>query len=144
MKTSTYNLVIVLFTALGSYTYGFNSSMIASATGLSSFWDYFNLTKTGPRAEWSTQMIGGMEIHCLRFFQFAWRLISSSNEQSFSSGRFNRVFVGRLAGGSYRSKAHNANYMRHLHCGINPDHCECKSRYVLSWKSSSGRRRWYD
>ncbi|KAH7256032.1 general substrate transporter [Fusarium tricinctum] len=55
-----YNLAVVLFTAFGSFTYGFNSSIIASTTGLPSFWSYFNLATSGPRADWSTQMIGAM------------------------------------------------------------------------------------
>lgn len=59
MKVNPYNLAVVLFVALGSYTYGFNSSIIASVTGLDSFWSYFHLAHEGPRAEWSTQMIGG-------------------------------------------------------------------------------------
>ncbi|KAI3584180.1 general substrate transporter [Fusarium oxysporum f. sp. albedinis] len=61
MKTvNQYNVAVVLFTAFGSFAYGFNSSIIASATGLPSFWSYFNLTTSGPRAAWSIQMIGGM------------------------------------------------------------------------------------
>ncbi|OIW34944.1 sugar porter family MFS transporter [Coniochaeta ligniaria NRRL 30616] len=55
-----YNLAIVLFTALGSYTYGFNSSIIASVTGLPSFFDYLGLTSEGLRAAWSAEMIGAM------------------------------------------------------------------------------------
>ncbi|KAH6980636.1 hypothetical protein BKA56DRAFT_550355 [Ilyonectria sp. MPI-CAGE-AT-0026] len=58
MRVNPYNLAVVLFTALGSYTYGFNSSIIASATGLESFWSFFNLSREGPNAAWSTQMIG--------------------------------------------------------------------------------------
>jgi hypothetical protein len=54
-----YNLAVVLFTAFGSFTYGVNSSIIASTTGLPSIWSYFNLATSGPRADWSTQMIGG-------------------------------------------------------------------------------------
>lgn len=60
MRVNPYNLAVVLFTALGSFTYGFNSSIIASVNGLSSFSAYFNLTTEGPRAEWSTQMVGGV------------------------------------------------------------------------------------
>ncbi|KAH7267975.1 hypothetical protein MRS44_011740 [Fusarium solani] len=60
MKVNPYNLAVVLFTALGSYTYGFNSSIIASVTGLESFWSFFGLSKEGPDAAWSTQMIGAM------------------------------------------------------------------------------------
>jgi hypothetical protein len=62
MKVNPYNLAVVLFTALGSYTYGFNSSIIASVTGLESFWSFFGLSKEGPDAAWSTQMIGGMSL----------------------------------------------------------------------------------
>ncbi|KAH7118336.1 general substrate transporter [Dactylonectria macrodidyma] len=61
MKTvNRYNLAIVLFTALGSYTYGFNSSIIASVTGLPSFLDYYGLTSEGLKAAWSASMIGAM------------------------------------------------------------------------------------
>lgn len=55
-----YNLAIVLFTALGSYTYGFNSSIIASVTGLPSFSTYYGLVTDGSNAAWSARMIGGM------------------------------------------------------------------------------------
>lgn len=55
-----YNLAIVLFTALGSYTYGFNSSIISSVIGLPSFLGYFGLTSEGAKSAWSAQMIGGM------------------------------------------------------------------------------------
>ncbi|KAL6405890.1 Major facilitator superfamily domain, general substrate transporter [Ilyonectria robusta] len=58
-SVNRYNLAVVLFVALGSYTYGFNSSIIASVTGLPSFYAFFGLTKSGPNASWSTQMIGG-------------------------------------------------------------------------------------
>lgn len=62
-----YNIAIVLFVALGSFSYGFNSSIIASVTGLLSFYAYFNLASTGACADWSTQMIGGK--HYLQHFQ---------------------------------------------------------------------------
>ncbi|KAH8652577.1 general substrate transporter [Ilyonectria robusta] len=64
-SVNRYNLAVVLFVALGSYTYGFNSSIIASVTGLPSFYAFFGLTKSGPNASWSTQMIGAMNsIYC--------------------------------------------------------------------------------
>ncbi|KAH6648122.1 hypothetical protein BKA67DRAFT_683474 [Truncatella angustata] len=58
-RINRYNFAVVLFVALGSYTYGFNSSIFASVTGLPSFYTYFGLTTSGPRADWSTQMLGG-------------------------------------------------------------------------------------
>jgi hypothetical protein len=61
MRVNPYNLAVVLFTALGSFTYGFNSSIIASVTGLDSFYSAFNLTSEGPKAAWSIQMIGGID-----------------------------------------------------------------------------------
>lgn len=61
-KINKYNVAIVSFVALGSFSYGFNSSIIGSVLGLPSFYSYFNLTTSGPRADWSTQMIGGMWI----------------------------------------------------------------------------------
>ncbi|KAJ5616502.1 general substrate transporter [Penicillium hordei] len=59
-RINSYNLIVVLFVALGSFTYGFNSSIVASFTALPSFYAYFNLSSTGPRADYTTQMVGAM------------------------------------------------------------------------------------
>lgn len=54
--SNRYNNVVVLFVALGSFTYGFNSSIVASFTGLPSFNDYFDFTEKVTYAE---NMLGG-------------------------------------------------------------------------------------
>jgi hypothetical protein len=54
-----YNNAVILFVALGSFTYGFNSSIVASFTGLPSFYSYFNLSSAGPRASYTQNMLGG-------------------------------------------------------------------------------------
>ncbi|KAL3481530.1 general substrate transporter [Aspergillus californicus] len=59
-QTSSYNLLVVLFVALGSFSYGFNSSIVASFTALPSFYAYFDLSSTGPRADYTTEMVGAM------------------------------------------------------------------------------------
>lgn len=56
---NVYNLSVVLFIALGSFTYGFNSSIIGSVTALPAFYEYFELSSTGPRAGYTTDMVGG-------------------------------------------------------------------------------------
>ncbi|KAK4870073.1 hypothetical protein LT330_005127 [Penicillium expansum] len=59
-RTTSYNLLVVLFVALGSFTYGFNSSIVASFTALPSFYAYFDLSSSGPRAGYTRQMVGAM------------------------------------------------------------------------------------
>ncbi|KAJ5256827.1 general substrate transporter [Penicillium angulare] len=59
-RINIYNLIVVLFVALGSFTYGFNSSIVASFTALPAFYAYFNFESSGPRAEYTTQMVGAM------------------------------------------------------------------------------------
>lgn len=56
---SLYNLAIVLFVALGSFTYGFSTSIIGSVTGLPSFYEYFELTTIGNGTHNRTDMFGG-------------------------------------------------------------------------------------
>jgi hypothetical protein len=47
---NAYNFVIVFTVALGSFTYGYNSSIIGSVFGLPSFFKYFNLSLDGTSA----------------------------------------------------------------------------------------------
>jgi hypothetical protein len=46
----SYNFIVVFFAALGSFTYGFSSSIIGAVFGLQEFFNYFNIdlaTKEG-------------------------------------------------------------------------------------------------
>jgi hypothetical protein len=54
--SNAYNFLIVFTVALGSFTYGFNSSIIGAVFGLPSFFSYFNLTLDGKE---SAPIIGG-------------------------------------------------------------------------------------
>lgn len=58
-KANTYNFYVVFFSALGSFTYGYNSSIIGSVFGLPAFWDYFDISLTGPNAKEGNDIIGG-------------------------------------------------------------------------------------
>jgi hypothetical protein len=58
-KANTYNFLVVFFAALGSFTYGYNSSIIGSVFGLPAFWDYFDISLTGPNAQKGNDIIGG-------------------------------------------------------------------------------------
>jgi hypothetical protein len=58
-KANTYNFLVVFFAALGSFTYGYNSSIIGSVFGLPAFWKYFDLSLMGPNAQRGNDMIGG-------------------------------------------------------------------------------------
>ena len=58
-KANTYNFYVVFFSALGSFTYGYNSSIIGSVFGLPAFWDYFDISLTGPNAQEGNDIIGG-------------------------------------------------------------------------------------
>ncbi len=60
-KANTYNFYVVFFSALGSFTYGYNSSIIGSVFGLPAFWDYFHLSLTGPNAKEGNNIIGGKQ-----------------------------------------------------------------------------------
>lgn len=53
---NAYNFLIIFTVALGSFTYGFNSSIIGAVFGLPSFFEYFNLTLAGSD---SASVIGG-------------------------------------------------------------------------------------
>ncbi|OBT97454.1 hypothetical protein VE01_04367 [Pseudogymnoascus verrucosus] len=57
-KANAYNYTVVLFASLGSFTYGYSSSIIASIFGLPSFFDYFNLSLSGPNAKEGNDIIG--------------------------------------------------------------------------------------
>jgi hypothetical protein len=59
VKANKFNLAVILFASLGSFTYGYSSSIIASVFGLPSFFEYFNLSLTGPKATDANQIIGG-------------------------------------------------------------------------------------
>ena len=50
---------LVLITTLGSFTYGFNSSIMGTVFGLKSFYSYFDLDTTGPGADYAASIIGG-------------------------------------------------------------------------------------
>ena len=41
---NSYNFIVVFFAALGSFTYGYCSSIIGAVFGLSAFYDYFNIS----------------------------------------------------------------------------------------------------
>jgi hypothetical protein len=59
IATSRYNFLLVFFVALGSFTYGFNSSIMGTVFGLPSFYTYFKLDTTGPGAGYANDIIGG-------------------------------------------------------------------------------------
>ncbi|KAL9563120.1 hypothetical protein ACKAV7_012862 [Fusarium commune] len=58
VPATRYNFAIVFFVALGSFTYGFNASIMGTVFGLSSFFSYFNLSLTGPEADYANTIIG--------------------------------------------------------------------------------------
>ena len=57
-KGNSYNFIVVFFSALGSFTYGFSSSIIGAIFGLPAFWSYFDLSLTGPKANETNDLIG--------------------------------------------------------------------------------------
>ncbi|KAK5261919.1 hypothetical protein LTR40_001298 [Exophiala xenobiotica] len=57
-KANTYNFYVVFFSALGSFTYGYNSSIIGAVFGLPSFFAYFDISLTGPNAKAGNEIIG--------------------------------------------------------------------------------------
>lgn len=59
-KVSPYNIAVVLFAALGSIIYGYNSSVIATTLGQPSFYTYFNLADSAsdPGYAHTTQIVG--------------------------------------------------------------------------------------
>jgi hypothetical protein len=54
-----YNYGVILTVALGSFTYGFTSSIIGAVFGLPSFFEYFDLTLSGKK---SADIIGGKHL----------------------------------------------------------------------------------
>ena len=61
-KGNSYNFMVVFFAALGSFTYGFNSSIIGAIFGLPQFFEYFNIDLEGPNAGEGNRIIGGLSI----------------------------------------------------------------------------------
>ncbi|KAK6604249.1 hypothetical protein H4I95_06152 [Botrytis cinerea] len=55
-----YNNIIVIIVSLGSFTYGFCSSIVGSLTGLPAFYDYFDFSNTGAQAGYTSSMLGAM------------------------------------------------------------------------------------
>ena len=47
---NSYNFIVVFFAALGSFTYGYSSSIIGSVFGLPQFFNYFDISLTGENA----------------------------------------------------------------------------------------------
>lgn len=60
-RVNPYNLIIVFFVGLGSFTNGFNNSIMATVMGLGSFYDYFNLDLSGPRASYTNSILGTIQ-----------------------------------------------------------------------------------
>ncbi|KAI1034203.1 hypothetical protein LB503_012432 [Fusarium chuoi] len=58
IPATRYNFALVFFVALGSFTYGFNASIMGTVFGLAPFFSYFNLDLTGPGADYANSMIG--------------------------------------------------------------------------------------
>ncbi|KAK5167528.1 uncharacterized protein LTR77_007227 [Saxophila tyrrhenica] len=57
-KGNGYNFMVVFFAALGSFTYGFSSSIIGAVFGLPSFFAYFDLSLEGEGAKHGNDIIG--------------------------------------------------------------------------------------
>lgn len=55
-RGNAFNFLVIFTVALGSFTYGYNSSIIGSVFGLPSFFTYFDLTLAGSD---SASIIGG-------------------------------------------------------------------------------------
>ncbi|KLP03307.1 related to sugar transporter [Fusarium fujikuroi] len=58
IPATRYNFALVFFVALGSFTYGFNASIMGMVFGLAPFFSYFGLNLTGPGADYANSMIG--------------------------------------------------------------------------------------
>ena len=58
-KGNTYNFMVVFFAALGSFTYGYSSSIIGAVFGLPAFFEFMDISLTGPNAGKGEQDIGG-------------------------------------------------------------------------------------
>ncbi len=68
IKATRFNFAIVFFVALGSFTYGFNASIMGTVFGLESFFNYFKLEQTGAGAAHTNNIIGGM--YCVSVWRF--------------------------------------------------------------------------
>ncbi|CAK7228951.1 hypothetical protein SCUCBS95973_007056 [Sporothrix curviconia] len=60
VATSRYNLSIVMFVALSSLTYGYAFSVFSTSIGQAGFYEYFDLSTTGPRAGYTNSMLGAI------------------------------------------------------------------------------------
>ncbi|EWG48827.1 hypothetical protein FVEG_08489 [Fusarium verticillioides 7600] len=60
IPATRYNFALVFFVALGSFTYGFNASILGTVFCLAPFFSYFHLDLTGPGADYANSMIGAM------------------------------------------------------------------------------------
>jgi hypothetical protein len=47
---NTFNFLVVFTAALGSFTYGFNGTVLGGVFGLPSFWTYFDISIQGTSA----------------------------------------------------------------------------------------------
>lgn len=59
-KANRYNFLIAFFVALGSFTYGYNSSVTASVIGLPSFFKYFDIDPTTSKGSSQVGAINGV------------------------------------------------------------------------------------
>ncbi|KAF2226140.1 general substrate transporter [Elsinoe ampelina] len=56
-----YNYAVIFLVALGSFTYGFNASIMGTVFGLTSFYSYFRLETTGTGAAYANSIIGATQ-----------------------------------------------------------------------------------
>jgi MFS family permease len=47
-KATRYNIFVVLFLALGSFTYGYDNAALTNVLGQQAFFEYFSLATSGP------------------------------------------------------------------------------------------------
>jgi hypothetical protein len=60
-RTTAVNRNVVIFSSLGSFTFGYQLSAMSSCIGIGGFLDYFNINLTGPNAnpDYGNRMQGG-------------------------------------------------------------------------------------
>ncbi|KAG8631577.1 hypothetical protein KVT40_000717 [Elsinoe batatas] len=56
-----YNYAVIFLVALGSFTYGFNASIMGTVFGLTSFYSYFRLDTTGAGASYANSITGATQ-----------------------------------------------------------------------------------
>lgn len=129
IPATRYNFALVFFVALGSFTYGFNASIMGTVFGLAPFFSYFGLNLTGPGADYANSMIGGTKDSSKASRHLLTR-VHPSYERPFLRWRYHRLPPYDETRRQIWTKEGYPGNLRYLCCFCHIPGCCCTYCYV--------------